>query len=140
MREGGCLCGAVTYKITSEVTQTGACHCSMCRAWSGGVYLAIEVPPDGLEVHGTPAVFKSSDWAERAFCGTCGSSLWYRLTAPGPQSGTYHLGFGTLRDTDGIGFEGEIFVDRKPEAYSFAGDHPRMTEAEFMAMVLEPKS
>ena len=136
MREGGCLCGAVTYKITHEVTQTGACHCDMCRAWSGGVFLAVEVPDGGLEVSGKPKVYKSSDWAERVFCGECGSSLWYRLTMPGPQHGTCHVGFGTLKDTNDMGFEGEIFVDRKPDSYSFAGNHKRMTEAEFMAMVM----
>ena len=27
----------------------------------------------------------------------------------------------------------EIFSDRKPDAYSFAGDHPRWTEAETFA-------
>jgi hypothetical protein len=108
----------------------------MCRAWSGGVFLAVEVPEGGLEVSGTPKVYKSSDWAERVFCGECGSSLWYRLTMPGPQHGTCHVGFGTLKDTDDMGFEGEIFVDRKPDSYSFAGNHKRMTEAEFMAMVM----
>jgi hypothetical protein len=28
---------------------------------------------------------------------------------------------------------GEIFVDNKPAGYAFAGDHPRLTEAEFLA-------
>lgn len=136
MRQGGCLCGAVTYTITAEVNKTGACHCGMCRKWSGGVYLAVEVPPGGMEVTGSPTAYKSSAWAERVFCSKCGSSLWYRLTAPGPQQGTCHVGFGTLNDTQDMDFEGEIFIDRKPAAYSFAGDHPRMTEAEFMAMVM----
>lgn len=136
MRKGGCLCGAVTYRITQDVTQTGACHCKMCRAWSGGVFLAVEVAEGGLEVTGTTKAYKSSDWAERVFCGACGSSLWYRLTMPGPHHGTCHVGFGTLNDSDDMDFEGEIFIDRKPETYSFAGDHKRMTEAEFMAMVM----
>lgn len=135
-RHGSCLCGAVTYTIKSEVHKTGACHCEMCRRWSGGVYLAVEVAADALEVTGSPKTYKSSDWAERVFCDKCGTSLWYRLTAPGPMHGTYHLGFGTLEDTSGVEFEGEIFVDKKPDAYSFAGDHSRMTEAEFMAMVM----
>jgi len=28
---------------------------------------------------------------------------------------------------------GEIFIDDKPHVYDLAGDHPRMTGAEFMA-------
>jgi hypothetical protein len=32
---------------------------------------------------------------------------------------------------------GEIFIDRKPPGYDFAGDHPRLTEAETMVMIEE---
>ncbi|QJF49883.1 GFA family protein [Roseobacter ponti] len=135
-RTGSCLCGAVTYEISADVSQTGACHCGMCRKWSGGVYLGVEVPDGGLQITGEDHLktYASSPWAERVFCGTCGSSMWYRMTATGSHQGTYHLGFGTLDDTDGMEMMGEIFIDKKPEAYSFAGDAQRMTEAEFMAL------
>ncbi len=135
-RTGSCLCGAVKYEISADVSQTGACHCGMCRKWSGGVYLGVEVPDGGLQITGKDQLktYASSPWAERVFCGTCGSSLWYRVTAPGSHQGTYHLGFGTLDDTDGMEMTGEIFIDKKPDAYSFAGDARRMTEAEFMAL------
>ena len=134
-RQGGCMCGAVTYKITADVKKTGACHCGMCRAWSGGVFLSVEVPPGGLEVSGEVAAYASSDWAERVFCPTCGSSLWYRLKMAGPQQGTCYVGFGTLKETDGMEFEGEIYIDRKPKAYAFEGSHARMTEAEFLKSI-----
>lgn len=134
-RTGKCLCGAITYEITSDVSETGVCHCSMCRRWSGGVYLAVEVPADGLTVTGEVQTYPSSDWAERCFCGKCGSSLWYRLTMPGPQYGTHHLAFGTLDDPRDIEMLGEIYIDHKPDTYSFAGDHRRQTEAEFLASI-----
>ena len=134
-RTGSCLCGAVTYKIKPNVAKTGACHCDMCRKWSGGVFLAVEVPPDGLEVQGEVKSYRSSDWAERCFCPQCGSSLWYRLLAPGPMHGTCHLGFGTLNDTENFEMQGEIYVDQKPDAYAFAGEHPRMTKDEFLASI-----
>lgn len=134
-RTGKCLCGSVTYEVTSPVTKTGACHCEMCRKWSGGMYLAVEVPPGGLKVQGEVQSYRSSDWAERCFCGKCGSSLWYRLLIPGPQHGTHHLAFGTLDDTADVAFEGEIYVDQKPDAYALAGEHPRLTKAEFMASI-----
>ncbi|MHA1547221.1 MAG: GFA family protein, partial [Alphaproteobacteria bacterium] len=40
---GQCLCGAVKYSVAKEITETGACHCAMCRRWSGGVLFATAV-------------------------------------------------------------------------------------------------
>lgn len=138
---GGCLCGAVTYEIGTKITETGACHCQMCRKWSGGVYLGVQVASDKMTVTGDQlGVYTSSPWAERGFCKTCGSSLFYRVTAPGPHSGTYHVGLGTLNDPDGITLTGEIFIDKKPSGYGFAGDSHKMTEAETMAMLAPPEA
>ena len=134
-RKGSCLCRAVTYEIDHEVNEMGVCHCMMCRKWSGGVYLAVAVPADKLRVSGDVQTYRSSSWAERTFCPRCGTSLWYRVTAPGPHQGEYHLGFGTLDDKVGMKMTGEIFIDKKPEAYSFSGDHQTLTEAEFIASI-----
>lgn len=135
-RKGSCLCNAVTFEVTAPVDHVGACHCDMCRAWSGGVYLGIKVPADGLKVSegGALRVYTSSPWAERAFCGTCGSSLWYRITAEGPYKGVHHLGMGTLEDASGIDLTEEIYIDRKPDGYGFAQKTKTMTKAEVEAM------
>ena len=140
-RTGSCVCGAVSFNITTPITETGACHCGMCRKWTGGVFLSVAVPPGGLEITGEEhlKVFASSPWAERASCNTCGSSLYYRVTAEGPYAGTSHVGFGTLDDVSGIPFTGEMYIDIKPEAYAFAGDgRHEMTEAEVIAMFAPP--
>lgn len=139
-KTGQCLCGAVTFDITAAITETGACHCGMCRKFSGGVYLAFKVPPNGMRITSAqqPKIYPSSDWAERAFCDTCGSSLFYRVTVPGPHQGTCHVALGCLDDADGIPLTEEIFIDRKPDGYAFNGDHHTMTEAEVMAMFAPP--
>jgi hypothetical protein len=77
--------------------------------------------------------YQSSDWAERGFCSVCGTSLFYRVTAPGPHQGVCHLGFGTLDDPSGFDINIEYFIDRKPEAYTLAGDRETLTEAEVFA-------
>lgn len=77
--------------------------------------------------------------AERAFCTTCGSSVFYRLTAPGPMNGELHVGMGTLDEPSGIPLTEEIYIDRKPDGYSFSGeDRHQMTEAEVIAMFSAP--
>ena len=140
MREGGCICGDVRYRIASEPTETGACHCGMCRKFSGGVYLAVKVDPGDFEVIKAEGLtlYQSSDWAERAHCKRCGSSLFYRVTIPGPMQGECHVALGTLDDANGIPLTGEIYIDRKPDGYSFAQDTHKMTEEQVVAMFSAP--
>ncbi|WP_226780098.1 GFA family protein [Oceaniglobus trochenteri] len=132
---GGCLCGAVRYTLAERPEGLHACHCSMCRRHTGGIALAVSVAPGGIVFQSDAAlrVHATSDWAERAFCGTCGSSLFWRLTAPGPAQGNMALYSGTLDDLEGLELIEEIYVDHKPEGYAFAGERKRMTEAEVLA-------
>jgi len=136
---GSCLCGAAKFTISTPITETYACHCGMCRKWSGGIALAVEAPPDGLTVDAgnTIQTYASSEWGERAFCTACGSGLYFRLVAPGPQHGTYYVNFGALDDPSGIALTGELFIDAKPGGYALEGEHQRITGAEFFAMIEE---
>ncbi|MEL6617229.1 MAG: GFA family protein [Pseudomonadota bacterium] len=135
---GSCMCGAVSFRITTPITETGACHCEMCRKWTGGVYISVAVPPEGMEMDGEEHlhVFTSSPWAERVSCKTCGGNLFYRVTAAGPMQGEMHVGLGTLDDASGIPFTGELFIDLKPDSYAFEGgtDRRQLTQAEVEAM------
>ena len=38
MREGGCSCGAVRYRLTSEPMFVHCCHCLDCQKQSGGAF------------------------------------------------------------------------------------------------------
>jgi hypothetical protein len=75
--EGGCLCGAVRYRIDREPKLADICHCSMCRKSSGAPFIAwIAVPREGFHwTKGEPARYQSSKDATRHFCGRCGSPM-----------------------------------------------------------------
>jgi len=141
-QSGSCICGAVRLTVINPIEETGACHCSMCRKWSGGVYLGVRIPAGGLKIDGEEAmtVYTSSPWAERAFCGTCGSNLFYRVTAEGPMQGEIHMGLGILDDANGVPLTGEIYIDHKPDGYNFAEETHQMTGAEIEAMFAPPSS
>ena len=49
---GGCLCGAVRYTAGAEALGNAACHCGMCRSWSGHVWASVMVPKDALKLTG----------------------------------------------------------------------------------------
>lgn len=127
--DGRCLCGAVT--LSGEVeSKVGVCHCSMCRQWVGGPFLAVDGGTE-LTISGEQHVerFASSEWAERAFCKKCGSALFYRLK----QNNQHIVSAGLFGDLDGLTLDHQIFIDEKPHYYSFANQTHNMTGAEVFA-------
>ncbi|SLN71526.1 Glutathione-dependent formaldehyde-activating enzyme [Roseovarius albus] len=139
-KSGSCLCRAVSYTIKNASDTCGICHCDMCRKWSGGVYIGYSADADQVSFTGEDNIttYTSSEWAERGFCKNCGTSLFYRVTAPGPHHGQFHFGFGTLDDPSGVKVSEEIFIDQKPDSYSFAGKTKKMTAAEVFAAFAPP--
>ena len=127
--DGQCLCGAVQFTATGIETEYHACHCGTCRHWGGGPALAATV--EGLSFTADAALhwYASSDWAERGFCSQCGSSLFYHLK----PNNSYVVWIGSFADQSPFVLHGEIYIDAKPPGYAFAGEHPRHTEAEFLA-------
>jgi len=129
--KGKCLCGAVTFTATNVDPEVHACHCSMCRAWTGGPALSVATQSVVFDNESELGRYASSPWAERGFCKQCGSSLFYRVTA----ADQYIVNIGAFPDVSPFHLASEIYVDEKPAGYSFAGDHPRMTGAEFLASI-----
>lgn len=80
--EGGCLCGAIRYRIDGPIKSVAHCHCSMCRRASGAVTLTfITVPRDRLIfTQGGPAIYKSSSHGRRGFCANCGGQITFTST------------------------------------------------------------
>ncbi|MEM7317787.1 MAG: GFA family protein [Pseudomonadota bacterium] len=134
---GQCMCGAVTVTATPARDSFGACHCDMCRRWTSSMLMTFPASP-GYAALGPVRTFTSSDWAERAFCGDCGSALWYRVTVPGEMHGQTQMAVGLFDDATEGRFSLELYIDRKPTAYAFEGDRRKMTEAEVIAMFAPP--
>src|SRR5690606_21158214 len=110
-------------------------HCSMCRRWSGGPFLAVEAdaPPTFTAGGDLISAYASSDWAERGFCGRCGTVLFWRMT----DGRHYALSAGALDDTGSLALGAQIFIDEKPDFYDFANDTPKLTGDEVIAMFAE---
>jgi len=128
---GKCLCGAVHFVAEDVDPHVHACHCSMCRNWTGGPMQAAQVGKVAFSGEEHIKRYASSEWAERGFCAECGSSLFYCLKEPQ----IYVMSTGAFDDAEQFSLAGEIYIDEKPGGYDFAGDHPRLTGAEFMASI-----
>ncbi len=81
--EGGCLCGAVRYRIQGEPLSSGTCQCNTCRKISAAAivpWITVE-SKDFAFTAGPPVDYKSSPPATRSFCGRCGTPLTFRHTS-----------------------------------------------------------
>ncbi len=127
---GTCLCKSVNVSFPLSEEVFDACHCSMCRKWGGGpaftVAGGIQVKFKGKE---SITIYSSSDWAERGFCKTCGTHLFYRLK----ETGFYNFPLGLIDENEKLKFHLQIFVDHKPAHYDFSNETTVMTEAEVIA-------
>jgi len=132
---GKCLCGSITIKAKEIKPQVGACHCSMCRKWGAGPFLGLDC---GSEVtFSKPELvqsYQSSEWAERGFCKSCGTHLFYRLK----QADQYIMPVDLFEALSGLEFDHQIFIDEKPEFYSFANKTHTMTGEEVFAQYAPP--
>lgn len=129
---GKCLCGAVTFSIAEAIDKVSVCHCEMCRRWNTGPMMAVH-PDGGIDIDNgdTLSWYRSSDWAERGFCSTCGTSLFWRLA---DGKGGMAASAGAIDGLQGAKLERHIFVDEKPRYYEFKDDAPRLTAAETIAL------
>lgn len=123
-RKGRCLCGAVQFEADLTKLEFGACHCEMCRRWTGSALLGITVPTGNIRWQGEEhiATRQTSPWAMRAWCRECGSNLYFRVTADSQWSGDTELPIGLLDDASGLTMTNEIYIDHKPDSYAYTGD------------------
>jgi hypothetical protein len=81
--EGGCLCGAVRYRIDGPIVESGLCHCRSCRLASGATPVAwlTVATKDLVLTAGATVGHASSPGVTRRHCGTCGTPLTYECDA-----------------------------------------------------------
>ena len=129
--KGSCLCQSVKIKAKTMSLNVGACHCNMCRKWTGGVFLAVECGSEvSFEGEDNISVFNSSQWADRGFCSKCGTNLYYRIK----HNNQYIIPAGLFEHDDGeFNFDHQVFIDEKPPYYSFSNKTLNMTAAEVFA-------
>jgi hypothetical protein len=124
---GGCLCGAVQYKVRDEFRYAMNCHCSQCRRVTGSAFK----PFGGIErdkfavVKGTTnlAIIGTPD-NHHAFCQSCGSLLYSVV-----RDGAYvHVTYGTLTGDPTLRPAAHIYVGSKAPWFSITDDLPQHDE------------
>lgn len=118
---GGCLCGAVRFSGRTDNADFRACHCSQCRRWSGFYWAGFDTTDLVIDPADTLRWYQSSPTAERGFCVTCGSSLFWRQV----NSAQIDVAPGALDAPTGLRLAGHIFVADKGDYYDIADGLPQ---------------
>ncbi len=87
--EGGCLCGAVRYRLNDRPLAVYACHCNDCKKLSGATNIRVVLAArDALSYNGAElAKYRKRADSGREIdilrCASCGVRLWHEpLSAP----------------------------------------------------------
>lgn len=114
MIEGQCLCGAIQVRGTMSQPAMRACHCEMCRKLTSSMFMSVNFDPDSIRIEGDVIVYRSSEWAERGFCGTCGSTIFYGTV----HDGARNLSAGLFENAANAPMKLEFFEDNCPSSYA----------------------
>jgi hypothetical protein len=115
VREGGCSCGAVRYRLTSEPLFVHCCHCLNCQRQTGSAFVVnVLIEAARVEiVAGTPQAVEAprdDGSAQEIFrCPDCRVAVYSRYGHPG----VYFIRAGTLDAPASVSPDVHIFTRSK---------------------------
>jgi hypothetical protein len=120
---GRCQCGAVTYRVSGSMRDVVTCHCSQCRRIHGHApgYSAARQAEMAIEGGENIVWYRASDQAQRGFCKTCGSSLFWK---PDGRD-TVSVAAGSINPPTGMKTVRHIFAADKGDYYQIADGAPQ---------------
>jgi hypothetical protein len=119
MKTGSCLCGAVAFEIHGPLRNVIACHCHQCRKQTGTYMSATAAKDQAIRFTESRGLkwYRSSERAQRGFCGECGSVLFWK----GDGRDYTAITAGSIDGSPGVPLEGHIFCDDAGDYYEIAG-------------------
>jgi hypothetical protein len=126
IQSGRCLCGSVSFQIHGPVRDITACHCAQCRRTSGHFAAMASAPSKSLVMLSSESLrwYKSSTFAERGFCVTCGSNIFWRKL----DADQISITAGTLDSPTGLKIAKHIFVADKGDYYTIDPGSPQLAQ------------
>jgi len=115
VRDGGCACGEVRYRLTSEPLFTHCCHCLNCQRQTGSAFVInLLIEADRVELlAGEPHavdVARGGGERQRIFrCPICQVAVFSRYTSAGVR----FVRGGTLDDPSGVTPDVHIYTRSK---------------------------
>ena len=113
IHEGGCLCGAVRYRVTAEPFRTVICHCTFCQRRTGSAFFpSVWFKEEDVRISGTLKSYEhrsdeSKRWIRLQFCPACGTSVTHTAEwLPGARA----IAGGTFDSRDWLKIERHVWT------------------------------
>ena|SRR5579883_995038 len=123
---GHCECGAVRFTVTGKLRDVSICHCGQCRRFGGNVGAYTSAARRDVAFASDKGLrwYRSSAKAQRGFCGTCGSSLFWQ----GDGEDRIAIAAGCLDAPTGLKTAQHIFVAHRGDYYEITDNLPQAAE------------
>jgi hypothetical protein len=127
-RTGGCLCGAVRYRIDRPPLWVAHCHCSICRRAQGAGFVTWAGFAEGALGFDAGekllSRYSSSAAAMRSFCRRCGTPLFFQSSR---WPGEIHVTLASLDSAAGLEPQAHVYWgSRAPWLGSVGDDLPKV--------------
>ncbi len=114
VHEGGCLCGAIRYRVKGNPLRAYVCHCTYCQRCTGSAFGTIvwfeeenvELTGDGLTTYEHRSD-ESNRWLRLNFCDRCGTTVMWTLEH---RPGVRIIMVGTLDDPNWVNIERHVWT------------------------------
>ena len=120
MTEGGCLCGAVRFRVDGPLAAPIACHCMQCRKRSGHFTAATSARRDAVEIDGAVRWHAYKPGVRNGFCPTCGAQLFWEKDGMDDIA----IEMGAFDGPTGLRLAGHIYTAEKGDYYDIADGLP----------------
>jgi hypothetical protein len=123
---GSCLCGACAYEVTGALRNIIACHCTQCRKQTGHYLAATSAQLADFRLRGGAPLrwYRASNTAQRGFCSTCGSTLFWQADGRDEIS----IAAGSLDGLTGLTIEGHIYCADRGDYYTVPNEGYRLEQ------------
>ena len=120
-RDGGCICGQVRYRVTSEPMIVHCCHCRGCQKNSGSAFALnalfeadrVELISGEVELITVPT--PSGTGQDITRCTKCKTAVWSNYNMGGIRERIRFIRVGTLDDPDQL----------PPDVHIYSGSNSR---------------
>lgn len=131
IKEGGCTCGHVRYRLTTEPMIVHGCHCRGCQKNSGSAFAInalyeadrVELLSGDVEIISVPT--PSATGQDIARCGQCKVAVWSNYHMGGLREHIRFIRVGTLDDPDQLPPDVHIFTGSKQPWVILPEEDPR---------------
>lgn len=116
---GGCQCGAVRFSYEGPSLWCAHCHCTQCQRTHGAplvTWVGVAEERFHLERGGGLRWYHSSAAAERGFCSTCGSPLFFRAER---FPGEIHVARSAIEGDIDLAPSAHVYGDTRPDWFPF---------------------